>query len=658
MWTSTNTPMPAYGDCRLLTGLLKRQTDYGWAHLPRYYLKADDRYSRLLERGRGWGIKRMCIRARKACAHLLSVGVTDYTAQTGLLHALMLGYRRSLPASLREAFATTGTLHIFAISGLHVGIAALLVTALLRTIGIKRTYWILWLAPFLFLYILATGMKPSAIRAGVMAIVYGTAFLFTRKPDAPSALAFAAIIITAVDPAQLNAVGFILSFTVVAGILALYPVFSCALKPLGQADPWRVQQEPFILRHGRKAFHRLLNLMALSLAAWCASAPLTAHYFNLFAPIGLLGNILIVPGTFLVVLTGCLSLVSGAFIPLMADIFNHANLVFITILLKITDLMRAVPGGHFNVRAPAWPWLAGWYILLGLFAFRPRRMRWVLPCMLALVIGFSGWSAWRDHKLFVDVLDVGEGNAVFVNLPGTRDMLVDTGPSFYAGKVLRHLQRHGVNRLGVMVLTHADAAHAGAASTILKTMPVGEIWCSPYTGRSRAYKTTLTLAERLGIPVYRRHRGQHGEWGDVLSWDVLHPESSGDYHRAGNASLVLRLARAGCAVLFMGGAGIQVERDLLNQPVDYNAPLMLAGNHGAKGSCSDAWLDRVIPETVFISVGAFNRHGHPDPDVLARIHERGIHCWRTDLDGGVRIWYLQPEAHPFPQRHYQLEPLE
>jgi competence protein ComEC len=108
----------------------------------------------------------------------------------------------------------------------------------------------------------------------------------------------------------------------------------------------------------------------------------------------------------------------------------------------------------------------------------------------------------------------------------------------------------------------------------------------------------------------------------------------------------------------MGGAGIQVERDLLNQPVDYNAPLMLAGNHGAKGSCSDAWLDRVIPETVFISVGAFNRHGHPDPDVLARIHERGIHCWRTDLDGGVRIWYLQPEAHPFPQRHYQLEPLE
>jgi len=455
----------AYGDRWLLEGALRQKQKQAWAHYLTYHMQSALDSCQRLNENAGWTIKARCLKTRAACATILSEGISEYPQYVGLLHALMLGYRKALPTELREAFSCTGTLHIFAISGLHVGIVALLLASVLKTTGIARIWWIWILAPALILYVLATGMKASAIRACIMAIAYWSAFMMNRKPDGATALALAATLILILDPAQLITPGFILSFSVVAGILVYYPVVVRSI-PLPTPDPWQLQMEAKWILFARGAARYLIGLVAISISAWIISAPLTAYYFNLFSPVALCGNILIVPGAFLVVLTGCMSLLTGCVSTVCAEIFNHANVVFIRILLWIVDAAGRVPGGHFYVRSPEWFWMILWYLMPAVLLLRPRSFRVVFPAMILGGMLFCVWNQYIDADPFVDIIDVGQGNALFVNTPGPDDILIDTGPEYQSYRVVRHLHKQGVNHLKALILTHPDGRGTGDITTV------------------------------------------------------------------------------------------------------------------------------------------------------------------------------------------------
>ena len=657
LWVPKGLVPFAYGDRWLIEGALRQQQKQGWAHYLTYHMKGSIESCTRLSENAGWVIKAHCLKTRAACAAILSEGIGEYPQYVGLLHALMLGYRRALPTELREAFSCTGTLHIFAISGLHVGMVALLLASVLKTTGLSRIWWIWILAPALILYVLATGMKASAIRAGIMAIAYWSAFMVNRKPDGATALALAATIILILDPAQLITPGFILSFSVVAGILVYYPVVVRCV-PLPEPDPWRLQMEAKWILIARNVTRYLIGLVAISISAWIISAPLTAYYFNLFSPIALAGNILIVPGAFLVVLTGCISLLTGCISTVCAEIFNHANAVFIQILLWIVDWAGRVPGGHFYVRSPEWFWMVLWYLMPAILLLRPRSFRYVFPAMVLGGMLFCVWNQYIDANLFVDIIDVGQGNAIFVNTPGHDDILIDAGPEYQSYRVVRHLHKQGVNHLKVLVLTHPDSGHVGGAMAILQQFDVGELWVSPHTGRSHAYRQLLEFAHKKGIHIRRMTHGKTGEWAGNLQWEILHPDGTKKYRRANDASLVLRVAREGCAVLIMGGAGWTAEKQILSQPIDPCAPIMIAGDHASFRTCSDWWLETVGARDIIVSVGPFSRSGAPAPVVLARMKKYESKIWRTDQDGSMRIRWLHPTPKACPQDHYQIIPID
>ena len=301
------------------------------------------RKSRRESREHGFGPAAACFDARRKAADRLAVGIRDRRVELGVLRAILLGYRSHLDTQTRETFALCGALHIFAISGLHVGIISLLIIFVLGAFKVPRMHWALYLTPLLGVYVFITGGRASAVRAWLMATFYFAAPLFRRRSDALSSVAMAALIILICKPGELFDIGFIYSFTVVLGLIAWYPVFERRMRRWWRKDPLRLQPEAWWERTSRTVRRSLCSWIALSAAAWLASAPLTLLFFGRFIVGALLGNIVVVPLAFLIVTCGCLSLVLGPCVALGGEIFNHSALALIVLLTRIMRILGAVP---------------------------------------------------------------------------------------------------------------------------------------------------------------------------------------------------------------------------------------------------------------------------------------------------------------------------
>lgn len=314
-------------------------------------------------------------RLRSAAARRLAGGIGRHTDQLAVYRALLLGCRESIPPEIYRSFRQTGTLHIFAISGLHVGIMVLLITGVLKAVGIPRSHWGLALLPLLGGYVWMTGMKTSALRALTMAAVFFLAPLFRRRPDVPAAVALAATLMLWCRPKEITSVGFILSFTVVTFIVILFSVIPKGLIFCGTG--W--------LRNVRAY---LLSLSVTSLAAFIASSPVTLLFFGSFTPVGLAANLAVVPLTFAIVLCGWLAIL----LPPASALLNHAALGCIDLLLWTVDGLARLPGAGLRLPPPPLTallfWYAGWISLL-LHARTARQRRAALLLILLAVILFA-----------------------------------------------------------------------------------------------------------------------------------------------------------------------------------------------------------------------------------------------------------------------------
>lgn len=313
-------------------------------------------------------------RLRGKGSQTLANGIEAHPDQLAVYRALLLGYRKAVPREIYSRFTQTGTVHVFAISGLHVGMVGLFIAILLKSLGIPRDKWGVWLLPLLLLYVCATGMKSSALRAWTMAAVYFLAPLFRRKPDVPTAVAFAAILLLWLNPSNILSAGFIFSFTVVSFLVMAFSAIPRQWVAGGKGILWRM-----------RAY--VASLAITSAAACIASVPLAALFFGNFSPVSLFGNLIVVPLTFCIVLSGWLSML----IPFASEIFNHAAVVFINGLLGSVELLARLPGAHGPVPPPPLLAVAFWYIgWVGLLVHArtaPQRIRalgWV-----ALSIGWT-----------------------------------------------------------------------------------------------------------------------------------------------------------------------------------------------------------------------------------------------------------------------------
>ncbi len=355
-----------YGDFVTVRGRVRRSR-WGRGYLSGWLVAS--------ERGNVNALTARLYSARRRAARMLESGIEDFPEQAGILKALVLGYRKGVPRETRELFIATGSLHVFAISGLHIGIACSFAVFVLRGLRVPPSRWFPFLAVFLLGYTLMTGASSSAVRACTMALVYFAGAFLGRKADSISALAFSAFLLCLISPWYLFDAGFVLSFVVAGGICVLGGALSDRLSGLSAPDPF--------LPAGR-AKHSLLarsmsGSIAVSVSAWLVSAPLMLLLFGRLAPVGIVSNLAVVPLAFVTVLSGCCSLVFGNISIVFSDLFNHASLGLIFAMEGVINFFARAPLGALRNVHIGLTGVFAWYALLGVLTavlrgfFAPRQ---------------------------------------------------------------------------------------------------------------------------------------------------------------------------------------------------------------------------------------------------------------------------------------------
>ena len=521
----------------------------------------------------------LCLRGRAHARALISIGIEGYGDESGLLQALMLGYRSELGDRVYDAFSRTGTLHVVAISGSHLVMLGGIVVALLRSLGLSRTRWVLFLGPALLLYVVATGMSSSAVRALVMSVVYWFAMPVRRQPDGLSALAAAALLILAVDPLQLADAGFQLSFLAVGGLIVLQPAmmswwagavrYTAWAEPLPGVGlgPWR-----------RRLLQTFVSLCAASVAAWIATTPMTARVFNLVSPVGLVLNLVVIPWSGLVLFTGCLSMVLGTVNPIFAEVFNHANRLFIDVLLSLVELCDRIPYGHVYVPTPSVILTVLPYIIIAAWlALRPPwRRRLLVGTALAVALVAARQLA-SDHARFrigsIDGVPVG-----FLDVQGARDVLVGgTGRSAQLD-LERWVRGLGVDRLGDWIVPVSLVEVAGCADRLIPRVGTDRIWLSAMRRESPSIERVRELVRDHGGQIALVSAGSERVVGGSVDAEVFHPGVGHVASSARSAAMVVRFSRGSSALLWIGHMSAEVETTLLHLPRDIAAPIVVLGS--------------------------------------------------------------------------------
>lgn len=567
------------------------------------------------------------------------------------LRAIILGERREVEEDFKEALRRTNTMHILAISGLHVGIMAFFIYFLLsRLLLVPQSISSLVTIAAVAGYSLLTGLHPPVFRASVMSAVFLLGPILKRRSDSLNSLAAAAVVILCVRPGDLVTAGFQLSFAVVLAILLLSDrVFLGLVAMLGlRPDPgfltvgaWR--------RRIYRALEYPLRLFAVSVAAFIGSFPLIVHYFHYISFFSPLCNMVVLSLVGFIVPLGLLSGAVGLLSLTAAGAVNALNSSLISGLRAVVEFF-AMRIGAVNMSPPPVMFVFAFYGTICIVGFARTVKRVALPAAsLALVtLGvFVCGEMARRHPGSVEVtfLDVGQGDCAFVEFPDGRRMLVDGG-SVTKSDVGRHvivpfLRWSGVNELDAVVVTHYDPDHINALSDVLRDIRTRLLIlrCGPPAPNIPEAQRLLSLAQAKRIPLRLVGAGEELPLSGKTESRVLNPPGEDDLSRfsENDLSVVLKLDYGGASVLLCGDIESKVERRLLREGVPVQSEVIKVPHHGSNTSSLEAFIRGVQPDVAVISCGRGNIYRHPSPQVLERYALLGIRVFRTDRDGAIRV---------------------
>ena len=625
----------------------------------------DEEHLKVISHHRGNRVVELALRLRKRLCEKLETGMPD-TPASRLLPAILLGYREGVSDQLVQYFRRTNTVHILAISGLHVGLIYLLIRTFFKAFLLPRWAVSLLAIPLLLLYMLLTGMKVPVMRATLMIVVYLLAPFFRRQADLLNTVGLAAFLILLVAPAQLFAAGFQLSFVAVISIIVFTPFLEGLLFRLFRLDvlPGQLYAGPmggWPARSGRL----VLASVAVSLAACAGLWPLIAYYFNIVSPITVVANIVVAFILTAAIGIGFLSAVLGFIWGAFSFCLNRLNYWILEAMICWVKFMASIPFAYFHVRTPSPLEMGGYYALLLLFA-RGRRLnsKRVLACLgaaLAVAIILFAGIGEGGKCLEIAFLDIGQGDSAFLRLPNGATLLVDGGPrtNFDSGKyiVLPFLRSLGIKAIDVVIATHADMDHIGGLVSVIGDMKVKRV-IMPH-GRHTTW-TQCRLLEMIDERGIALQLGRRGERIDVCPgvWiDILHPteEWVGKEGVSENdRSVVIRLVYGSTSAILTGDIGGASEEEMTRNVSGIRSDVLKVSHHGAKSGTSKAFLWAVRPRIAVISAGRDNRYGHPAPEVVERLISMGARVYRTDRDGAV---FLKSDGSSWECSVFRREPV-
>jgi competence protein ComEC len=626
-------------------------------------------------RGRSLNYRRWIHAARDGGDRLLWEHVGAKRA--GLASALLLGSRQQLEPERRELFFVTGMMHVLAISGLNLAILAAGFWLLARLLTAPRRATLCVAIVLAVLYAILTNAEPPVLRAAVLIVLVCGGRLLGQPVLSFNTLAAAALVVLAINPAELFSAGAQLSFLAFGAlVLASRAVSAWQNPPDDPLDRLIAQTRPWPHRSVRRVTIRAAQLVACSFAVWLAVLPLTMHQFHSASAEGILLNVVIGIPLSIALYAGFGVLVFGAFAPPVASLCGYICDWGLGVLEWMVSAAERGLGTHaWTPGPPAW-WVAGFYA--GLFAwasfpqFRPPR-RWLAAIVmgwgaLGLLPPDNGFEPLAEESAFASTatagfwnldgaaydeepwsctfISVGHGVSALVEFPDGHTLLYDAGslgsPVFAARGIASVLWSRGLRRVDAVVLSHADADHYNALPELLKMTSVGVVYISPLmfddeTPPLMALKQSL---ETTGVPIREISMGDRLAAGDGVLVEVLHPPKRGTLGTDNANSIVLHVEAHGRRILLTGdleGPGMD---DLLDEePIAYDAAL--APHHGSAYSNPPGFAAWATPQVIVISGG----QGDISPEVKAAYASAGSRVLHTAEDGAVRVTLTRARLH-------------
>ena len=575
----------------------------------------------------------------------LARGLPEEDEALRLLWAMTLGWKTALTGEVAEPFMRSGTMHVFAISGLHIALIAGLLVAVLRVFKMPRGFCGLIVIPMIWAYTGVTGWQASAIRSTIMMSVIIAGWSIHRPSDLLNSLAAAGLIILVWDPQQLFQAGFQLSFFVVLSIGLFTPLLREYEAPLLQPDPFLPDElRSAGQRRLDKAGRWLKASFLTSLAAWLGSIPIVAYYFHLFTPISLLANMVVVPLSSAALAASMASLAVGSWWPWLTELFNHSAWFWMSCMIRASQWAAQMPGGCLHVGTPtvlAFITYYGW-LLCWRFGWltKVRVRRWAFAALAALA--FATAIEWQVHRAAtrLTILPLNGGEALHFHTPG-RDMLVDCGDTNSAGFVLKpYLRTAGINQLDALVLTHGDIRQVGGAEFVRAQFRVRQILTSPVAFRSAAYRQLReNIRQQPGL-AQTLERG-----GRLADWTALHPEVADHFPQADDNALVLSAELHGTRLLLLSDLGKRGQNALLERHPNTNdlrADIVVAGLPTQTEPLAEALLEVIQPRLVIITDSLYPATARASRRLRERLADREFAVLYTSEAGAITLTF-QPK---------------
>lgn len=551
--------------------------------------------------------------------------------RASLVSALILADKSELDPEVREDFTRSGTAHLLAISGFHVGILAAIFVALLRVAGRSARGSVGWAAVAVWGYVIWIGAPPAAARAATLLTLVAAARVRGRLVRPSGALATAFLVMLLLRPEFLTEIGFQLSFAGSWGLVSLGPRVRSVLAR--SAGGWGSAS--------------LRASIAAGVATTVTTLPLVAFHFGRVSSVGIPATLFAGPlVAFLIPAILATLAVSVVHAPLSHFLAGGVSLV-LELLVWVTERFAALPGATlpiasmsllFGIAGCALWWIGARRLRLGP-AVRPAFA--VLGVATALLVQPVVLERLGGDDMEIVVLDVGQGDAILFRSEDRRWALVDAGPAFRdrnaaRSVILPYLAERGIDRLEFVIFTHPDLDHIGGAEALLEGIEVGAVLGPALPVGRGPYLAALHAAMEQGVGWWRAEPGSSIHL-DGMRFELL-AAGTGEVGEDSNETSVVFLLRAGAfRALFTGDASTAVEDRLVGEGAVEPLDLLKAGHHGSRTSTSERLVEATRPALAIVSAGRNNRFGHPHFEVTNRLERHGVRILRTDRSGHIRI---------------------
>ena len=529
---------------------------------------------------------------------------------------------------MRDRYAAAGIIHMLSISGLHVAVIAAAVELLFQVARLSRSASLLGAFAITAIYVAVIGAPPPALRSATMLGVAMASRLGQRPTSVWASWALGAFV-PLFNPRTALDVGYQLS------VLGM-----CALVAAGRL--WkRYLADKF---DGIKG--RLARELTTSIVACAITAPLVAWVFGRLSLIAPVANLIAAPVITFAQPILFLALLASP-IPPLAAFFAQAvhPLLFAFDWISFTASsipFAAITAGTTPVAAMLAA-LAAICLVLACTKRHPTAPAVTGLAALALMSVLPFLPTPKDRRVELDVLDVGQGDAILLRTDGGRWVVFDAGPAWRGGdagrsNVMPFILRRG-GSVDAFILSHPHTDHVGGAASVINAFDPHVYWDAAFAGGSQAYSASLLATQRQRIEWRRVHPGDSFQL-DRVTISFLAPDSAWTVRlKDPNLSSTIALVQYGSVRFLLVGDAERAEEDWLLERYaeSLHADVLKVGHHGSSTSSSDAFLRAVHPSLALISVGAGNIYGHPNEDVLYALSRVGAEILRTDLLGTITI---------------------